>query len=111
MPCVTIKRPKNTVFSKVKPDQTAATTVNSVPATCLYYYGARYLDPKTSRWLSGDPAMGEYIPQAPINDEARKHNGNLPGMGGIFNLVNMQRKYILEETSIKMVMHLLTKEV
>jgi len=79
--------------------------------TGLYYYGARYLDPKTSRWLSGDPAMGEYIPQAPINDEARKHNGNLPGMGGIFNLVNMQRKYILEETSIKMVMHLLTKEV
>ena len=38
--------------------------------TGLYYYGARYLDPRTSRWISGDPAMGEYIPQAPINDEA-----------------------------------------
>ena len=24
--------------------------------TGLYYYGARYLDPKTSRWVSGDPA-------------------------------------------------------
>ena len=27
--------------------------------TGLYYYGARYLDPKTSRWMSGDPALGE----------------------------------------------------
>jgi RHS repeat-associated protein len=57
--------------------------------TGLYYYGARYLDPKTSRWISADPAMGEYIPHAPINDDAKKHNGNLPGMGGVFNLVNM----------------------
>jgi RHS repeat-associated protein len=57
--------------------------------TGLYYYGARYLDPRTSRWLSTDPAMGEYVPVAPINDEARKRSGNLPGMGGIFNTVNM----------------------
>jgi len=56
--------------------------------TGLYYYGARYLDPRDSRWLSVDPAMGEYIPQAPVNDEARKHNQNLPGMGGVFNTVN-----------------------
>jgi RHS repeat-associated protein len=57
--------------------------------TGLYYYGARYLDPKTSRWISADPAMGEYIPSAPVNDEARKRNENLPGMGGVFNYVNM----------------------
>jgi len=59
--------------------------------TGLYYYGARYLDPRTSRWLSGDPAIyeGDYLPSAPINDEARKRNQNLPGMGGIFNYVNM----------------------
>ncbi|MCL2801095.1 MAG: RHS repeat-associated core domain-containing protein, partial [Treponema sp.] len=57
--------------------------------TGLYYYGARYLDPRTSRWLSGDPAMGEYVPLAPINDEARKHNSNLPGLGGVFNYVNL----------------------
>ena len=58
--------------------------------TGFYYYGARYLDPKYSRWISADPAMntGEYFPQAPINDEAKKHNGNLPGMGGIFNHIN-----------------------
>jgi RHS repeat-associated protein len=57
--------------------------------TGFYYYGARYLDPKTSRWISGDPAMGEYIPGAPVNEAARSRNGNLPGMGGVFNLVNL----------------------
>ena len=53
--------------------------------------GARYLDPKTSRWISADPAMyqGDYIPGAPINDEAKKRNGNLPGQGGVFNYVNL----------------------
>jgi RHS repeat-associated protein len=57
--------------------------------TGLYYYGARYLDSKTGRWLSADPALGEYIPGAPVNDEARKRNQNLPGMGGVFNVVNL----------------------
>ena len=57
--------------------------------TGLYYYVARYLDPKYSRWLSGDPALGEYIPQAPIDDEAKKHNENLPGLGGVYNTVNL----------------------
>ena len=57
--------------------------------TGLYYYGARYLDPKASRWLSGDPAVSEYIPSAPVSEEARKRNGNLPGMGGVFNYVNL----------------------
>ncbi|WP_253721955.1 RHS repeat domain-containing protein [Treponema sp. OMZ 787] len=57
--------------------------------TGLYYYGARYLDPKYSRWLSGDPALNDYIPKAPIDNEAKKHNENLPGMGGVFNVVNL----------------------
>nr|WP_038096577.1 RHS repeat-associated core domain-containing protein [Treponema pedis] len=57
--------------------------------TGLYYYGARYLDPKYSSWLSGDSVLGEYISQAPVNDEAKKHNENLPGMGGIYNTVNL----------------------
>jgi hypothetical protein len=33
--------------------------------------------------------MGEYIPSAPVDDEARIRNGNLPGMGGVFNYVNL----------------------
>ncbi|EMB42996.1 RHS repeat-associated core domain-containing protein, partial [Treponema denticola] len=57
--------------------------------TGLYYYGARYLDPKYSRWLSGDPALSDYIPKAPIDDEAKKHNENLPGLGGVYNTVNL----------------------
>jgi RHS repeat-associated protein len=57
--------------------------------TGLYYYGARYLDPRAGRWLSGDPALGEYVPSAPVNEEARKRNGSLPGMGGVFNYVNL----------------------
>ena len=46
--------------------------------TGLYYYGARYLDPKYSRWLSGDPAVGEYIsyPQRSTS-------------GGIYNTINL----------------------
>jgi RHS repeat-associated protein len=64
-------------------------------------FGARLLDPKTSRWLSVDPAMGEYIPQAPVNDEARKHNQNLPGMGGIFNVVNANPYHYAGNNPIK----------
>jgi hypothetical protein len=33
--------------------------------------------------------VGEYVPSAPVNDEARKRNGNLPGQGGVFNYVNL----------------------
>ncbi|AGT44187.1 RHS repeat domain-containing protein [Treponema pedis] len=45
--------------------------------TGLYYYGARYLDPKYSRWLSGDPALNDYMA------------GSSNGMsGGIFNTTN-----------------------
>ena len=56
--------------------------------TGLYYYGARYLDPRYSMWLSTDPALGEYIPKAPVNEEAKRYNQNLPGMGGVFNHIN-----------------------
>ncbi|MDR0390124.1 MAG: RHS repeat-associated core domain-containing protein, partial [Spirochaetaceae bacterium] len=69
--------------------------------TGLYYYGARYLDPRTSRWLSVDPAMGEYIPGAPINDEARKRNQNLLGMGGVFNYVNLHVYHYAGNNPIK----------
>ena len=47
--------------------------------------GTRYLDPKYSRWISVDPALAEYIPGAGKSDEADK----LPGMGGVFNSVNL----------------------
>ena len=48
--------------------------------------GARYLDPKYSRWISTDPALGEYIPAAGKGNS--ENAGNLPGMGGIYNHIN-----------------------
>jgi len=52
--------------------------------TGLYYFGARYLDARTSRWLSVDPAMyeGDYLP-GPGRDPSK-----LGGMGGFYNTLN-----------------------
>jgi hypothetical protein len=40
------------------------------------------MDPRAGRWLSGDPAVGEYIPQA------RGSNKRLPN-GGVYNTVSL----------------------
>jgi RHS repeat-associated protein len=69
--------------------------------TGLYYFGARYLNPQTSMWLSADPAMGEYVPGAPVDDDARKRNGNLPGMGGVFNVVNLHAYHYAGNNPVK----------
>ena len=86
------KRPRETLFLLCENSQNILTTRNSGEIHLFSVsgaYGARYLDPRTSRWISVDPAVGDYIPQAPTNDDARKRNGNLPGMGGVYNLVNL----------------------
>jgi len=70
--------------------------------TGYYYFGARYLDPKTSRWISVDPAMGDYVPSAPVNDEARKRNGNLPN-GGVYNYINLHAFHYSNNNPIKYV--------
>ena len=49
----------------------------------MYYFGARYFDAQVSRWMSCDPAFGEYLPSP------RGNNSNLPGLGGVFNPVNL----------------------
>jgi RHS repeat-associated protein len=69
--------------------------------TGFYYYGARYLNPKTSMWISADPAMEDYVPSAPVNEEAKKHNEKLPGMGGVFNYVNMHMYHYAGNNPIK----------
>ena len=88
---------KEVIITKNKTQKTLE-AINSEINRTLYTtssisssFGARYLDPRTSRWLSVDPAMyqGDYIPGAPINDDVRRNNNNLPGMGGIYNYVNM----------------------
>jgi hypothetical protein len=64
---------------------------------------ARYLNPQTGLWLSTDPAMGEYVPQAPINDDVRKQNQSLPGMGGVFNVVNLHVYHYAGNNPVKYV--------
>jgi len=88
-------------LSPEKVQHTTTKTANS--GVARVFYGVRYLDPKTSRWISADPAMGEYIPQAPINDEAKKNNKNLPGMGGVFNYVNFHVYHYAGNNPIKLV--------
>jgi RHS repeat-associated protein len=53
--------------------------------TGLNFFGARYYDSMTSRWISADPILNNYLPSG--NKEKDK---NLPGMGGVYNPVNMQ---------------------
>jgi RHS repeat-associated protein len=71
--------------------------------TGFYYYGARYLNPRTSMWISADPAVGEYVPRAPIDDEAKKHNENLPGMGGVYNYVNFHVYHYAGNNPVKLI--------
>ena len=47
--------------------------------TNLYYYGARYYDPRTSVWQSADPVIGKYIGSDPDG----------LGNGGVFNPRNL----------------------
>ena len=52
--------------------------------TGLYYYGARYYDPRTSVWQSADPVLGKYLPTGNREQDAR-----LPGLGGVFTTPNL----------------------
>ena len=50
----------------------------------LYYFGARYYDPRTSVWQSPDPILGKYLPSG-----NKKQDAQLPGIGGVFNTLNL----------------------
>ncbi len=53
--------------------------------------------------MSGGPALNDYIPKAPIDDEVKKHNENLPGIGGVFNTVNLHVYHYAGNNPIKYV--------
>jgi RHS repeat-associated protein len=90
--------------TRALPEEFAISTGKELDAeTGFYYYGARYLDPKTSRWISADPALGDYIPSAPVDDEAKKRNGSLPGQGGVFNHVNLHVYHYAGNNPVKYV--------
>jgi len=48
----------------------------------LYYFGARYYDPRSSVWQSADPILGKYLPSG-------GDSSNLAGMGGIYKPLNI----------------------
>ena len=52
--------------------------------TGLYYFGARYYDPRTSVWQTPDPILDKYLPSGDKEKDAK-----LPGMGGVFNGLNL----------------------
>jgi RHS repeat-associated protein len=54
------------------------------PETGLYYFGARYYDPRVSVWVSVDPILGQYFPVGKENVDRW-----LPGYGGVFNQKNI----------------------
>jgi RHS repeat-associated protein len=63
--------------------------------TGLYYFGARYYDPRMSLWVSADPALGEYLPSVwdmlSAQEDGRRYqpDESLPGIGGIYRTLNL----------------------
>jgi hypothetical protein len=72
--------------------------------TGLYYFGARYYDPRTSVWQSTDPAITDYLPsrkQAP--KEFQKLEKKLAGQGGVYNAPNMAMYTYVRNNPLKVV--------
>ena len=53
--------------------------------------------------LLSDKSVFPSLTTAPINDEAKKHNENLPGMGGVFNVVNLHVYHYAGNNPVKYV--------
>jgi len=63
--------------------------------TGLYYFGARYYEPRMSRWISADNyiANGKYLPLG--------NNKKLSGMGGVFNTINLDAYHYAGQNPVK----------
>jgi RHS repeat-associated protein len=67
------------------------------PETGFYDFGARYLDPRFSKWMTADPALGSYLPgagkavafQSPALANNWRGHPDLPGLGGTFTPSNL----------------------
>ena len=52
--------------------------------TGFMYYGARYRELRLTGWISPDPILEKYLPTGDKDKDSK-----LPGMGGVFNTVNL----------------------
>jgi RHS repeat-associated protein len=67
------------------------------PETGFYDFGSRYLDPRFSKWMTADPALGGFLPsagkavayQSPALTNKWRGYPDLPGMGGAFQSKNL----------------------
>ena len=66
--------------------------------TGLYYFGARYYDPRTSVWQSADPVLEKYLPSGDQEKDSR-----LLGRGGVFNSFNLGLYTYGHQNPIKLV--------
>jgi len=83
------------------------------PETGLYYFGARYYDGKLSRWTAADPplAKGDYLPKPKDFDTEHDYywyfthdeTDKLPGMGGVFNTINIDAYQYAGQNPVKLV--------
>ncbi|MBP9023954.1 MAG: RHS repeat-associated core domain-containing protein [Spirochaetes bacterium] len=71
--------------------------------TGFYYCHARYYDPKIGKFLSTDPILEQYLPMTPIGDKEKEYNKKLPGMGGVFNSVNLNMYHYAGNNPINMI--------
>jgi len=62
----------------------------------MYYFPARYYDPRTSIWQSPDPILAEYLPTG-----NKEHDRNLRGIGGVFNTVNLNLYHYAGQNPIR----------
>jgi RHS repeat-associated protein len=78
------------------------------PETRLYYYGARYYDPRTSAWENFEPALGTFLNAGKAHDVlpsvVNGWRANLAGagMGGMFNPRNFNGFGYAHQNPVKM---------
>ena len=94
-PTLPARKPRLSTRSLYRSTRRRYTGKEQDSETGLHYYGARYLDSRTGRWLSGDPAVGDYVPQA------GKGGNGLPGMGGVYNTVNLHLYHYAGNNPVK----------
>jgi len=81
--------------------------------TGLYYFGARYYDARLSRWIAADPplAKGDYLGDPDDLDTDHDYywqynndkTAKLPGMGGVFNPINLDGYHYAGQNPVKYV--------